>query len=369
MSDQQLRGTAPTRREAIEGALLGTALGDAVGLPLENLSPRRAARLFPGPPRPRLLLGRGWCSDDTEHACLTAQALLRADGEPDAFARALGWRLRGWVLGAPAGIGFATLRACLKLLVGFPPRLSGVRSAGNGPAMRAALLGVCAPDEERLGAWVRVATRITHTDPQAEDGARLVALAARAGAARGPWSIGESAAESAALLAQVRAQAGTITPETARALDLVERHLADEGPALAEALGCARGVTAYMLHTLPIALHTWLRRPGDPRAAIADVLALGGDTDTVGAITGALVGATAGSAALPADWLAGLAEWPRSVVWMRRLAERLARRFPAAGPGETLPPEPLLWPALLPRNALFAAVVLLHGLRRLLPPY
>lgn len=357
--------TAPTRREAIEGALLGTALGDAVGLPLENLSPRRAARLFPGPPRPRLLLGRGWCSDDTEHACLTAQALLRADGEPDAFARALGWRLRGWVLGAPAGIGFATLRACLKLLVGFPPRLSGVRSAGNGPAMRAALLGVCAPDHERLAAWVRVATRITHTDPQAADGALLVALAARAGAGRGPWPL----ADAPELLAGVRARAGALTDETARALDLVERHLGDEGPALAGALGCARGVTGYMLHTLPIALHTWLRRSGDPRAAIADVLALGGDTDTVGAITGALVGATAGSAALPADWLVGLAEWPRSVAWMRRLAARLARRFPAEGAGEPIGPEPLLWPALLPRNAVFAAVVLLHGLRRLLPPY
>ncbi len=357
----------PARLDAIEGALLGTALGDAVGLPLENLSPRRAARLFPGPPRPRLVLGRGWCSDDTEHACLTAQALLASGGEPDAFARSLGWRLRGWVLCAPAGIGFATLRACLKLLVGFPPSWSGVRSAGNGPAMRAALLGVCAPDDARLVAWVRAATRITHTDPRAEEGALLVALAARLGARRRPWAPVDAPGVLAAVRAEAKALRGGLTDDTARALDLVARHLAEEGPALASALGCARGVTGYMLHTLPVALHAWLRRPGDLRGAIGDVLALGGDTDTVGAITGALVGATAGASTLPADWLARLAEWPRSTAWMRRLADRLARRFSA--PGEPLGPEPLFWPGLLPRNAFFAAVVLLHGLRRLLPPY
>jgi len=59
----------------LQGAILGTAVGDAIGLPREGLSPRRASRLFGDPPLGhRLLLGRGMVSDDTEHTCMTAQA-------------------------------------------------------------------------------------------------------------------------------------------------------------------------------------------------------------------------------------------------------------------------------------------------------
>lgn len=44
---------------------------------------------------------------------------------------------------APPGVGFATLRAILKLWLIFSPENSGVFSAGNGPAMRSAIIGVC----------------------------------------------------------------------------------------------------------------------------------------------------------------------------------------------------------------------------------
>jgi ADP-ribosylglycohydrolase len=123
-----------TRRERLVGLLLGTAVGDALGLPREGMSARRAARMFGGAPlRHRFFLGRGMVSDDTEHACMTAQALLASGGDAAGFARSLAWRLRGWILSAPAGIGFGTLRAILKLWIGFSPSASGVRSAGNGP--------------------------------------------------------------------------------------------------------------------------------------------------------------------------------------------------------------------------------------------
>jgi hypothetical protein len=75
-------------------------------------------------------------------ACLTASALLLAGGDVDAFGRLLAASLRWWLAGLPAGIGFATLRAFLKSCVGFPPHRSGVHSAGNGPAMRSAIIDV-----------------------------------------------------------------------------------------------------------------------------------------------------------------------------------------------------------------------------------
>ena len=126
--------------------LLGTAVGDALGLPYENLSPRRARKLLGEPVRYRLLFGRGMVSDDTEHACLTAQALVRSGLDPERFGHELAWSLRWWVLGIPAGAGSATLRAAFRLWLGFGFRSSGVRSAGNGPSMRSAILGAAVDD-------------------------------------------------------------------------------------------------------------------------------------------------------------------------------------------------------------------------------
>lgn len=59
------------------GLLWGTAVGDALGLPAEGLSPKRARALFPRPWRHRLLPGTGMISDDTEHTLFVAQCLLR----------------------------------------------------------------------------------------------------------------------------------------------------------------------------------------------------------------------------------------------------------------------------------------------------
>ena len=88
------------------------------------------------------------------------------------------WRLRFWLLALPAGVGFATLKAMLKLWLGVSSERSGVFSAGNGPAMRAAILGVVFDDRMMMQEFVRASTRITHTDPKAEYGALAVALAA-----------------------------------------------------------------------------------------------------------------------------------------------------------------------------------------------
>jgi ADP-ribosylglycohydrolase len=134
----------------------------------------------------------------------------------------------------------------------------------------------------------------------------------------------------------------------------------------ARATGLERGVTGYALHVVPVALYAWLRHDGGFRAAPVAALDCGGDTDTVGAILGALCGAAHGAEGIPAEWLDGVADWPRSTGFMRRLAERLAAQKQTS---ERLGEVTYFWPGLLPRNLLFLVVVLLHGFRRLLPPY
>ena len=113
---------AMDRTQQIVGCLLGGAVGDALGLPFEGLSRRRvAARLAGAPLEHSLVRGRGMISDDTEHACMTAQALLSAPDDPDAFARSLAWRLRGWLMILPAAVGWSTLRAIIKMWLGASP--------------------------------------------------------------------------------------------------------------------------------------------------------------------------------------------------------------------------------------------------------
>ena len=281
------------------GTLLGMAVGDAMGLPREGLTPRRAQRLFGGPPLEyRLVFGRGMVSDDTEHACMSAQALLASSGDPNAFARSLAWRLRGWLLGVPAGVGLGTLRAIVKLWLGFGPRRSGVYSAGNGPAMRAPVLGVWSAARElppdALAALVRASTCLTHTDPRAVEGALAIALATAYGVA-----VGGAGVDPGVILAQVRRQ--VLGDELQARLSLVADHLnrAASTREFVAALQLERGVTGYINHTVPVALYCWLRWPSDFRHAVEDAIVAGGDTDTTAAIVGGLAGATLGVRAIP----------------------------------------------------------------------
>jgi len=141
---------------------------------------------------------------------------------------------------------------------------------------------------------------------------------------------------------------------------------------LASQLGLGNGITGYVNHTVPASLFCWLRTPGDFRRAVEEVVSLGGDTDTTGAVVGGLAGATVGEGGIPREWIEGLLEWPRSVAWMSRLARQLSRRFPAPGVtarDEACPPVALFWPGLPLRNLVFLLLVLGHGLRRTLPPY
>lgn len=343
----------------LTGLLLGTAVGDALGLPAEGLSRHRIEQRWHGVWRHRFIFGRGMCSDDTEHTVFVAQALLAHPEDPAAFQRCLAWKLRLWLLGLPAGIGLATLRAILKLWLGFTPARSGVFSAGNGPAMRSAILGACFVDEHpKRRAFVSAATRITHTDPKAETAALAVAEAAA-------WAVNQGEPVEKLLERLPALGHDNQWPTLCRKLtDALSREASVAS--FAEELGLRNGVSGYAYHSVPVALYAWLRHPRDFPTALKAALDCGGDTDTVGAIVGALAGASCGVHGIPAAWLNGIWEWPRSTSILKAVASRLAQQKAA---GQPLGPVRYFWPGLIPRNLLFLAVVLAHGFRRLAPPW
>lgn len=343
------------KNSPLERVLLGTAVGDSLGLPAEGLSPRRIARWWPGPWKQRFLLGRGMVSDDTEHSVFVAQSLLGANGDAQDFQRRLAWRLRLWLLGVPAGIGFATLRAILKLWMGFPPAKSGVFSAGNGPAMRSAVIGVFfATDLEQLERFVRASTRLTHTDPKAEMAARAVAFTAA-------WSVTNADAPEEEIIEVWKSAGANDAGWSALVENLGRAHEQDLSVRdFACGLGLENGVGGYAYHSVPVALYAWWHHWGDFRTSLEAVLNCGGDADTVGAITGALA---ALRAPIPAEWMKTVCDRPITPAYLQDLSFALET---AQKGGSPLAP-PFAWYVIPFRNLLFLLVVLAHGLRRLVP--
>jgi ADP-ribosyl-[dinitrogen reductase] hydrolase len=288
--------------------------------------------------------------------------LIASGDDADRFATELGRRLRRWLLRVPAGIGLATLKASVRLCLGVSPQRSGVFSAGNGPAMRTALLGVAIEDIEELRHYVRFSTRITHTDPKAECGALAVALAARAASEASPVAPHDFAHDLRRRLKEPAAE------ELHALIDRVAESVAagDSTESFAASLGLQRGVSGYIYHTVPVVLHAWLANATDFPAAVTAAIRCGGDADTTAAITGAIVGSSTGKEAIPADWLARLVEWPGTVAWMERLGCAL---YESRINRCRMSPPRLPTYAILSRNAVFMAAVLAHGFRRLLPPY
>ncbi len=354
--------TFTTLEQRLAGCLLGGAVGDALGLPYEGISRSRLSKMYPHLLQYHFLFGHGMVSDDTEHAIMTAQALLVSGGEVTLFQRRLARSLRFWLLGIPAGIGFATLRSILRLWVGISPTKSGVFSAGNGPAMRSAILGVCfGENPDKLRELVRASTQITHTDPKAEQGAFAIALTTHF----------LCKSENLSLAHFYEFQSEYLGSDATEFLSLLEQvvqsvETGESTAGFAKKMGLEEGVSGYILHTVPVAIHAALSHPHDLEHALGAVLECGGDTDTVAAITGGVVGACIGAQKIPERLKNGFWEPVYSPQWMAQLATSLTDTVQK---GTKQRPKPTLWILLPFRNALFLLIVLLHGFRRLLPPY
>lgn len=225
--------------------------------------------------------------------------------------------------------------------------------------MRSSILGAYfADDAEQRREFVFASSRLTHRGWQAETAALAVAESVALAVRTPASSLGVRVLERLRVLSEeTEWQAILVQIESSLAANLSVSEFV-------RTLGLARGVTGYALHVVPVAVYAWLRHPADFRTALISALECGGDTDTVGAILGAMTGASVGKRGIPGEWLDDIADWPRSVGFMERVGAKLAEQKVAGG---ALGPVGLCWPGLLLRNLLFLVVVLGHGFRRLVP--
>lgn len=298
------------------GALIGGAIGDALGMPTQTLSPAEIAASF-GPvtgflaPRPGHPVSHGLIAgavtDDTEQTLLLAHALLRPGGfDPAAWAQdLLGWEAAVKARGLHDLLGPSTKRALLALIDGAPLGEAGRFGDTNGAAMRIAPVGIAVAPAPGGGLLdqVEATARVTHNTGAAIAAAAAVAAAISAAIDGADWDMAAAAALAAARAGEARGHWVAGASVAARIALAIERGRAGAGAA---EIGALTGTSVLASESVPTAFGLLAAARGDGMAAARAAAGLGGDTDTMAAIAGAIGGAIAGAAALPPGLVAGL---------------------------------------------------------------
>ncbi len=334
------------------GILLGTALGDALGLPVEGMSSGAIQRRYGRVDRFRLLGRTGFVSDDTEQTAVLAQSLVRHPADLDRCVEAFRKSLLGWFCRLPWGIGWATLRSCLRIALGIHP--SGVVSAGNGAAMRAAILGAFLYDQpEARRDFGRAIAEVTHRDERAIEGAIYVAELAAACVS--------SPIDSPRYVIQLEARQVVRDSQLGLALDQAQE-LTEKKVSTYEAAKLC-GTSGYVVHTVPFATFIFLRYGDDPLFALTEAVSAGGDTDSICAIVGSWLGALHGARRMPGELLNRIHDGPFGPTHLRALGTALFH----VRQGEPCTVPRYSVAAALLRNLALYPVILGHGFRRLVP--
>lgn len=324
-------------RDRYRGTLLGLFAGDALGMPVEGWPLQEIREHFShqgGQVRDmeEARLGAGTYTDDTEMALALGEALLEApagsaDGKLDldrvaaCFAGAFD-PARGY--GANAGRILAAVRAGAPWRQAVSQAQLPGGSWANGAAMRVAPVALAFyPAPASAARAAEGQAEVTgHSHPVARAGARLQALAVLAALRRGSDGAG---LDPHGFLGELRERCPGLPQEHEEALEWIEAGL-DARPSQAVR---SLGVGGRASESVPAALWAFLSCPDDPEEEIVRAVSLGGDADSIGAMTGALAGAYHGAAALPARWLDALEDGPRGRSYAVDLADRLYRHATA----------------------------------------
>jgi ADP-ribosylglycohydrolase len=307
-------------RDRALAAFEGLALGDALGMPTQSMSRTEIAEDYgritgfvDAGPRQRIAAGMpaGSVTDDTEQAVLLAHLLIDGEGRLDVndFARRLlDWEGAMEAKGSLDLLGPSTKAALQRLGEGVPVSEAGRFGTTNGAAMRIAPVGI-AVDIESIPRFVDAVARtgeVTHNTTLGISSAAAVGAAVSAGVVGA--SLGE-ALEVAVAAAEVGATRGhwVAGGDIAARLRWAIPYLSGFGEkARADALYNVVGTSVASQESVVAALAI-AALSDDPWDALCLAASLGGDTDTIAAMAGAVLGATHGTAAWPDSERATLA--------------------------------------------------------------
>lgn len=314
------------------GALAGLALGDALGMPTQAMSPQQIRAVYgrvtglvdadaSQPYAPGMAAGS--VTDDTEQALLVASLLVAGRGssarvalDAHEFAHALlEWEDSMIERGSLDLLGPSTKVALERVRGGEDPLAVGGEGTTNGAAMRVTPIGIAVStaDPEAFADAVWSSCRVTHATRQGFQSAALVAAAVSLGidSARSTAPDLRALLWKAVTFVDSLPARGAWTPDpgviaaTRRAMQLA----ANPASSAPECLAQQVGTSVASAQAIPMAFALLARDPSP--TSLLDAANLGGDTDTIGAIAGAILGAALGVEVLDGCDLARVEEVSR----------------------------------------------------------
>ena len=286
-----------------KGCLLGLAVGDALGMPVEGMAADQieacvgtvCEMIDPSSDHFHCNLKKGQFTDDTEQTLILARSIIEMgcfDVENFAI------KLKEWGvswLENPAlnrGVGFTSQTSIQEMLAGSSWRESGLAIPTCGSAMRAAPIGlVYHCNLDLVARYADLQSLPTHSSPSARAGAIAVAVGV---------ALSFLGFSSSNVVDMTASFCRPVDVDLSESL-LMIKDLLDLDPR--EALD-AIGTSPMAIETVPAAFYCYLKFA--PKEALINAATGGGDTDSIASITGALVGAGKGTSWLPQSWLACL---------------------------------------------------------------
>ena len=304
-------------RDKFRGAILGCFLGDAFGAGFEGMNPDRARFHMS---KLSKKFSRSY-TDDTDMTLALAESIAQTGGvDAEDIAKRFSLHCdltRGYAIG--------TIKAVLALRAGLKWHqvarvVFNEGSFGNGAAMRVSPVGLFYHhDLEHLEGMAMKQASITHVHPLGQWGAVMQAC-----------SVGLVVKQSSKepfrkeqMVTSLREILWRGPIEYVRALNKIEEMFGQgkklEAREVVQSLG--NGVEAHF--SVPSACYIAITYSPDFCDAISAAISLGGDTDTIAGMVGAIVGAHVGEKGLPLEWIEQLEDGPRGRSFARGLADRL----------------------------------------------
>ncbi|MBS3816494.1 MAG: ADP-ribosylglycohydrolase family protein [Candidatus Thermoplasmatota archaeon] len=295
-------------KSRFKGCLLGSALGDAVGeLSFECRDEGELKAKLREKDRLRY-------TDDTAMAIGLAESLIEKKGEIDQEHIGETFKenykeepWRGYGQGPPKIFkmvekGKRNYVECAETLFG------GEGSKGNGSAMRIAPVGVFFSISENVYEKAIKTAEVTHAHPLGKDGAGVLALCI------GRASLSDKISpEDFALDMAERSETEVFGKKLKKVAELLKSEV--EREEAAQELGSS----VLIEKSVPYAIFSFLKDPKSYEKALMNAVLVSGDSDTIGAMTGAVSGAYLGDKALPEAWVDKL----ENVSYLKKLSERL----------------------------------------------
>jgi ADP-ribosylglycohydrolase len=310
----------PVHADCARGSLITMALAESLGFLVEGGSPRYCNEVATGAlaaaEPPWLERGEyafGQYATDTQLARELARSVIACRGfTPVDYAERIDALFGSNTALAPEN---ATWRASGRLSQGMTWAQVGepAPAAGNGAIARAAPIGLTFRTREFRGGAARMQAEISHHDPRSQAAAQLFAEAVFLAATTDDL-------EPRAFLAALADVAEPLDPRLASSTRTLERfialplsdalpHVARAGFNPADGYPPSEVISGFSTPTVLWALQSFLRNPRSPELVIVAALSGGGDTGSVAAAAGALVGAHVGYSGLG----------PRLQRWAERL--------------------------------------------------